>query len=329
MVEIALAGDIGGTKTNLALYEITDDGPMTTRREASFPSEEYGSLEDVVRTFLRDDRPTIVAAAFGIAGPVHGETVTTTNLPWRVEAAVLREAIGTPHVRLMNDLEATAFGALFLPGDKLQTVNEGRGRATHRAVIAAGTGLGQGFLFWDGRQHVPVATEGGHVDFAPRTHAEFDLLTFLQQELGRVSYERILSGPGLFNVFRFLTEKQGRPIAPEIRERLATEDPSAVVGEAGVNGQCETCVAAVDLFVDLYGAQAGNLVLTTMALGGLYIGGGIVTKMLPRITDGTFMRAFTAKGRYAELMSDVPIWIILDPKTALLGAAEAARALAA
>jgi len=329
MTEIVLAGDIGGTKTNLALYEIAGDGPMTTRREASFPSQEYDSLEDVVRAFLQDDRPTIAAAAFGIAGPVDGETVTTTNLPWRVEARTLREVIDTPHVRLMNDLEATAFGALFLPGDQLQTVNAGRERSTHRAVIAAGTGLGQGFLFWDGRQHVPVATEGGHVDFAPRTQIEFDLLTFLQQELDRVSYERVLSGPGLFNIFRFLTEKQGRPVAPGIRERLATEDPSAVVGEAGITGHCDTCVAAVDLFIDLYGTQASNLVLTTMALGGLYIGGGIVTKMLPRFIDGTFMRSFTAKGRYAEMMRAVPVWIILDPKTARLGAAEAARALAA
>ncbi len=328
MAEIILAGDIGGTKTDLALYEITGEGPLKTRRENSFPSRDYGSLDDVVRAFLQDDRPTIVAAAFGIAGPIDGETVTTTNLPWRVEARTLREVIGAPHVRLMNDLEATAFGALFLPGDQLQTINAGRERPTHRAVIAAGTGLGQGFLFWDGRQHVPVATEGGHVDFAPRTQTEFDLLAFLQQDLDRVSYERVLSGPGLFNIFRFLTEHQGRPVTPEIKERLATEDPSAVVGEAGVARRCETCAAAVDLFVDLYGTQAANLVLTTMARGGLYIGGGIVTKMLPRITEGAFMRSFTAKGRYAEMMREVPVWIILDPKTARLGAAEAARALA-
>jgi glucokinase len=327
MAEIALAGDIGGTKTNLALYEIHGTGPMTVQREASFPSAQYASLEAVVEAFFADGRPAIAAAAFGIAGPVDGESVTTTNLPWRVEARVLRQVLGTPHVRLLNDLEATAFGALFLPADRLHTLNPGRGRPTHRAVIAAGTGLGQGFLFWNGREHVPVATEGGHVDFAPRTATEFALLSFLQHDLERVSYERILSGPGLYGIFRFLVEDQGRPVTAAIRERIAREDPSAVVGDAGVSGQCETCAAAVDMFIDLYGAQAGNLVLTVMARGGLYIGGGIVTKMLPKITSGAFMRAFTAKGRYRDLMADVPVWIILDAKTALLGAAEAARAL--
>jgi glucokinase len=297
------------------------------RRQASFPSAQYASLEAVVEAFFADDRPAIAAAAFGIAGPIDGESVTTTNLPWRVEARVLRQVLGTPHVRLLNDLEATAFGALFLPADRIETLNPGRGRPTHRAVIAAGTGLGQGFLFWDGREHIPVATEGGHVDFAPRTATEFALLSFLRRDLERVSYERILSGPGLYGIFRFLVEDQGRPVTAEIRERIARGDPSAVVGEAGVTGQCETCAAAVDMFIDLYGAQAGNLVLTVMARGGLYIGGGIVTKMLPKITGGAFMRSFTAKGRYRELMADVPVWIILDPKTALLGAAEAARAL--
>jgi glucokinase len=194
-------------------------------------------------------------------------------------------------------------------------------------VIAAGTGLGQAFLFWDGNRHHPVATEGGHVDFAPRDEREVALLAFLRRRHARVSYERALSGPGLAAIFAFLTEDLGRPVAPAVRERLRTGDASAAIGEAGVAGTCPTCVEAVELFVDLYGAQAGNLALTVMATGGVYVGGGIVTKMLPVITSGRFMTAFTAKGRYAEIMRAMPVQAILNPKTSLLGAAHAAREL--
>jgi glucokinase len=326
MAHVALAGDIGGTKTNLALFEVA--GPaLTPLRETSFPSRAYGSLEAVVAEFLREDHPPIGAAAFGIAGPVVGESVHTTNLPWRVEAEGLRRALSTTRVRLMNDLEATAFGALFLPPEQLETLNAGVPRAGHRGVIAAGTGLGQAFLFWDGTRHVPVATEGGHVDFAPRNATETELLAFLRRDHERVSYERILSGPGLFNIFRFLSEGQARPVDPAVARRLAHEDPGAVVGEAGTTGACPTCAAAVDLFVDLYGAQAGNLALTVMAVGGVYVGGGIVTKMLPKMRSGLFLRSFVAKGRYRGFVSEIPVWIVLEPKTALIGAAEAARAL--
>jgi glucokinase len=324
-----LAGDIGGTKTNLALWEVTGPGRVVPVREASFPSAAYGGLEEVVGELLRGGGEGVAAAAFGIAGPVIDDAVATTNLPWRVEAASLRRLLGTPHVRLMNDLEATAYGALFLPAKSLHTLNPGRERAGNRAVIAAGTGLGQGFLFWDGMRHVPVATEGGHVDFAPRDEVEMALLRFLQKTYARVSYERLLSGPGLLNVFRFLAEGLGRPVAPAVRARLerADADPSAVVGEAGVAGTCPTCVEAVEFFVAVYGAQAGNLALTVMATGGVYVGGGIVTKMLPRMTTGAFMRAFVAKGRYEDFMAAIPVHIILEPKTALLGAAQAAAEL--
>jgi glucokinase len=326
MAHVALAGDIGGTKTNLALFDVAGR-TLAPRRETSFPSRAYGSLEAVVAEFLREDHPPIGAAAFGIAGPVIGESVNTTNLPWRVEAEGLRRALSTPRVRLMNDLEATAYGALFLPPEQLETLNAGVPRPGHRGVIAAGTGLGQAFLLWDGKRHVPVATEGGHVDFAPRNAIETELLAFLRRDHERVSYERILSGPGLYNIFRFLAEGQGRPVDPTVARRLEHEDPGAVVGEAGTGGACATCAAAVDLFVDLYGAQAGNLALTVMAVGGVYVGGGIVTKMLPKMRHGMFLRSFVAKGRYRGFVSEIPVWIILEPKTALIGAAEAARAL--
>jgi glucokinase len=325
MADVVLAGDIGGTKTNLALYAVERPGRPALVRESSFPSRQYPSgLETVIGEFLRGE--TLVAAAFGIAGPVVDETVHTTNLPWTVAAASLRTHLGTPRVRLLNDLEATANGALYLPPEKLTTLNPGAPHLGNRAVIAAGTGLGQAILFWNGQRHVPVATEGGHADFAPRNEREIALLRFAETLFaGHLSYERVLSGPGLHVVFRFLTEALGRPIGPAVQARLAGgEDPSAVVGEVGVAGGCATCVEAVEMFLDLYGAQAGNLALTGMTVGGLYIGGGIVTKMLPKVTDGRLLAAFFAKGRYEPLMRTIPVWVILDPKTALLGAAQAA-----
>ena len=326
MTRLVLAGDIGGTKTNLALYAADDPARLSVVREASFPSHAYAGLEDVLRAFL-EPAEHIDAAAFGIAGPVVDETVVTTNLPWRVEAASLRRTLGTEHVRLANDLEAMALGALFLPPASLLTLNPGVERTGNRAVIAAGTGLGQALLFWDGSRHRPAATEGGHVDFAPRDEIEIALLQYLRRRYGHVSYERVVSGPGLVNVFEFLTSERGMPIAAPIRARLAAEDPSAVISEAAIAGTCAAAVEALRIFVDVYGAQAGNLALATMAIGGIYVGGGIVTKILPAIQDGTFVRAFTDKGRYAGLLADVPVRVILDPLAARIGAAHAAAAL--
>ncbi len=273
--------------------------------------------------------PAIAAAAFGIAGPVVDDAVVTTNLPWHIRASSLREKLGTPHVRLLNDLEATAYGALVLPPDKLQVLNPGVARTGNRAVIAAGTGLGQALLFWDGRRHVPVATEGGHTDFAPRDEVEHDLLRWLERKYdGHVSYERTVSGHGLANIFSFLDEHCGMPVAHETRRRLANEDPAAVIGTLGVSGECATAVAAVERFVAIYGAQAGNLALTVMATSGVYVGGGIVNKLLPAMTSGAFVKAFVAKGRYEKLMREIPVWIIRDPDAGLYGAASVAAALA-
>ncbi len=323
-----LAGDIGGTKTALSLHQLGDDGAITQLRAQTFPSREFAGLEQVISAFL-DGRETVTAAAFGIAGPVVDDAVRTTNLPWHVERRRLSQLLGGAPVRLMNDLESTAFGALFLPQNELLVLNPGVARPGHRAVIAAGTGLGEALLHWDGSAHTPVATEGGHADFAPRTTTEDALLAFLRRRFGtHVSYERVVSGPGLHNVFQFLDEELGRPVAPEIRSRMAAEDPSAVIGEAAVAGACPTCREAVELFLDAYGAQAGNLALTAMATGGVYVGGGIVTKLVPLVRDSAFMRAFVAKGRYTELMSEIPVAVILNPRTALIGAIRAASALA-
>jgi glucokinase len=324
-----LAGDIGGTKTILALFSI-DDAGLTPGREAQFKSRDFSGLEQMVEAFLARGDEAVGAAAFGIAGPVLGGRVEATNLPWEaVELDSLARAVGLPadRVRLMNDLESTAFGALFLPEDRIQVLNPGTPRPGNIAVIAAGTGLGQAFLFRDGARYRPSATEGGHVGFAPRDGREDALLGWLRGRYGHVSFERVLSGPGLYNLFDFLHTVEERSVSESILERMKTEDPSAVIGEAGVKSECPVCEEAVDWFVSLYGYQAANLALSVLALGGVFIGGGIVTKLLPKMTTGTFLRAFTRRERFERLLGAIPIRIILDPRTSLLGAAEAAREL--
>ena len=322
-----LAGDIGGTKTNLALYVVEQSTHVTLLREASFASKQHDGLESVLREFLQEGHEQVSAAAFGIAGPVLDGVVLATNLPWKVETDRIAHALGCPRIRLMNDLETTAYGSLFLPPHEIQVLHEGKTRYSHRVVIAAGTGLGQAFLVWDGARYWPVATEGGHTDFAPRTEKEVELLRFLKRRYSRVSYERLLSGPGLVNIFNFLDQHLHQPVAPIVRQRIVNEDPAAVIGQAGVEDLCPTCIEAVDIFLSIYGAQAGNLALTIMGLGGVYVGGGIIVKMRPKVTSGAFMNSYLDKGRYASFMADIPVRIILNAKTSQFGAAHAAREL--
>jgi len=330
MTATVLAGDIGGTNSRLALYAVAGPDALTPIRSATFPSRDHGGLEEVLTRFLGEAAAPVAAASFGIAGPVVDDAVITTNLPWHIRGASLRERLGTPHVRLLNDLEATAYGALVLPADQLLALNPGVARIGNRAVIAAGTGLGQALLFWDGTRHVPVATEGGHTDFAPRDEVEHELLRYLERQYdGHVSYERTVSGHGLANIFRFLADHCRMPVSPETRRRFEHEDPAAVIGQLGVSGACGTAVAAVERFASIYGAQAGNLALTVMATGGVYIGGGIVNKLLPAMTSGGFVKAFKAKGRYERLMAEIPVWIIRDPDAGLHGAAHVAASLVA
>ena len=320
-----LAADVGGTKTDLALYETDASGGLRVVRETILASASFTRFAEVAREFVKGD--TVDAAAFGIPGPVIDDRVITTNLPWRIEGDELRTALGTNRVRLMNDLETTALGALHLPAEQFRVLNPGKPRQGTIAVIAAGTGLGQAYLFWDGTKHLPAGTEGGHVDFAPRDEREWELLRHLRKKFGRVSIERVVSGPGLWNIFEFLTDEKKMPVDAAVAEALrAGADRSAVVGKAGVDGSCATCVEAVETMIRLYGAQAGNLALTVMATGGVFIGGGIIGKLLPRVTGG-FMQAFRAKGRYESFMDDLPVKVILDPRASRLGAAIAARAL--
>jgi len=324
---VILAGDVGGTKTALALFELRD-GALVLEREATLPSREFPTFEDAVARFLDGGaRPAVEAACFGVAGPVVNGRSVTTNLPWQLDEATLAASLPARRVRLLNDLEATGYGVLTLPPTALEPLQRGAARRGNMVLIAAGTGLGEALLIWDGQRHLVVASEGGHVDFAARTDLETELLRFLRKELGRVSYERVLSGPGLYNVYRFLRDTGGLPEPSWLHDRIATGDPSAVVSEVGLAGGHPLCVQALDLFVAVYGAEAGNLALKALAVGGVFVGGGIAPKIRAKLADGTFVTAFCDKGRFGELMASIPVSLVLESRTALLGAARVARGL--
>lgn len=324
-----VAGDIGGTKTVLALYE----GHGTHLRhvhEATYPSREHASLEEILSAFLRDlENPVLTAASFGIAGAVINGAVQTTNLPWRLAETVLAEHLRVPRVKLLNDLEAAALGMLHLAPEEMATLNEGVSRPGHIAVIAAGTGLGEALLYWDGHHYQPMASEGGHCDFAPRSEQEMDLWRHLRGRFGdHVSYERILAGPGLHNVYDFLRDTGFAEEPAWLRDRLAQGDPSAAVAQAGLAKESPLAVEALRLFASIYGAEAGNLALKGLTVGGVYVGGGIAPKLLPALQEGAFMEAFSHKGRFTDKMREIPVRVALNPRAPLLGAAYYALRLA-
>jgi glucokinase len=273
---------------------------------------------------------TIEAACFGIAGPVVDGGVKTTNLPWVVDTEELRRTLKLDAVNLLNDLEAAAYGLFTLEDDEFLVLNEGKMRQVgNKALIAAGTGLGQAILYDDGDHFRPLASEGGHGDFAPRDELEIELFRYLMTRFGHVSYERILSGPGLFNIYRFLKESRRMEEPAWLAERFAAgDDPSAIVSKAALAKEAEICVKALDMFVSIYGAEAGNLALRAKSVRGLYVGGGIAPKILDKLKDGTFMRAFLDKGRYTDLLAAMPVRVVLNDKTALRGAAYYAAFLA-
>ena len=324
---LLLAGDVGGTKTAVSLFEARAAGPRLLR-QASFHSGEFESLQAVVRRFLGAGPPVRVAAAcFGVAGPVVDGKCVTTNLPWHVDERGLATAIPAPRVRLLNDLEAAAHGLLTLPPRDLERLQGGKARKGNMVLIAAGTGLGEAILVWDGARHRVVPSEGGHADFAPRGDLETDLLRFLRKEFGHVSYERVLSGPGLYNIYRFLRETSDAPEPPWLADRLRNGDPGAVISEVALAGGHPLCVTALELFVSIYGSEAGNLALKALAVGGVFVGGGIAPKIRAKLMDGTFLAAFADKGRYRDLMASIPVRLVLNPQAPLLGAARVARDL--
>ena len=322
-----LAGDVGATKTLLALFEARG-GEIVPVREAALPSRDCPRFEDAIARFLSaGPRESIEAACFGVAGPVVDGRCVTTNLPWQIDERELAARIPAGRVRLLNDLEAMGWGVLALPPSALATLQAGTPRAGHKVLLAAGTGLGEALLIWDGTRHAVVACEGGHTDFAPRTDLEMELLRFLRKESGHVSYERVLSGPGLVNIYRFLREQGGVSEPQWLRDRIEYQDPSAVVSEVGLAGGHPLCVQALDLFVSIYGAEAGNQALKALAVGGVFMGGGIAPKIRRKLEDGTFTTAFCDKGRFAGLLASIPVRLVLEPRAALLGAAQVARGL--
>lgn len=317
-----LAGDIGGTKVGLGLFELRG-GQLNASRQAKFPSRRYAKLEDIVQEFLGDAAAIkIERACFGIAGPVHNGRVQVTNLPWTVDSAELARALGLPSVFLINDLEANGYGLAELRAEDFCVLNEGeRGASGNGAIISAGTGLGEAGLYWDGRKFHPFACEGGHADFAPLTELDAEFFAYLKGRFGRVSCERVLSGIGLFHIYEFLRDTKRGDEPAALAAELVQNDAPAVITEAALAGTSSRCVQALDLFVSYYGAEAGNLGLKLMATGGVFIGGGIAPKILPRIQQGGFMRAFLDKAPMRPLLEAMPVRVILNPTTALLGAA--------
>lgn len=318
-----LAGDIGGTKTNLALYQLKR-GELVQVEQAQFASRDFASLDAVLDAFrVKCGDIQVSAACFGIAGPVIEGNCRTTNLPWDVKTENLKEALDVDKVRLLNDLEATAFGMLHLDESEFLDLNPtGRKVQGNRAVIAAGTGLGQGQLYWDGGSFHPIASEGGHSDFAPVTPQQDALLNWMRNRYpGHVSYERVLSGPAIYTLYQFLLESGFAAEPVTIAKLDDTADHSRAISECALQEKDPLCQEAMRLFVEIYGAEAGNLALKYLAFGGVYVGGGIAPKIIPLITTGVFLNSFASKGRFEEMLRGIPLRVSLNPKTALMGAA--------
>ncbi len=319
-----LAGDIGGTSTRLAYFDSKGE-KLTLLVYERFPSRKAGSLEEIVRKFIKEQELTAERACFGIAGPVRHGTVRTPNLPWSVNAEALSQASGIPEVQLINDLEAHVYGVDLLEPEDFEVLNEGVSNPTGTiALVSAGTGLGEAVAYWDGSAHKPYPSEGGHADFAPRTEIEAELLLHLRDAYGRVSAERVLSGPGLRNIYRFLRDSRHLAESPAIAEEMLANDPPAVITRAALADACPLCRKALDLFVSLYGAEAGNVALRYLATGGVYLGGGIAPKIVERLKGPGFMHAFTSKGRMSPLLETIPVKVILNDRSALLGAGRCA-----
>jgi glucokinase len=320
-----LAGDIGGTKTSLALYRREARG-LLRNRMATYRSREHAGLEPILRDFLSEGA-AVERACIGVAGPVEDGRCRLTNLEWEVDEASLRRTLGVREAYLVNDLQATASSLPFLQESDRATIQEGEADPRgNMAVVAAGTGLGEGFLVGTGTGYIPLASEGGHVDFAPRDEREMRLHAFLRGKYGRVSVERVLSGPGLNDVYRFLREEEGVAEEQGIAAEVAGREPQQAIVRHGLAGGPGACAETVRIFCSLYGAEAGNLALLYLATGGVYLGGGIAPAILPALRRGEFLSAFRDKGRMGNLLSRVPVMVILDPAAPLLGAAEFAAA---
>ena len=316
-----LAGDIGGTKTVLSILSKDSNGSLMCLQEQTYSSQQFPEFEDILTAFLPADI-NIKSACFGVAGPVVNQRCQTTNLPWLLDAVELKIKLNTSKVKLLNDLEAMALGMLYLPEHDLLELNpDAEVQTGNIAVIAAGTGLGEAILYWDGNKHHPMATEGGHSDLAAQNAQQDLLLAYLRKNYpDHVSCERILSGIGFSHLYDFLCDQGFAPPCPNVPDTNSDIDRNAVISRLGVTGEDSLCAEAVRLFVELYGAETGNLALKSLATGGIFIGGGIAPKILSAMQDGKFMHAFKAKGRFFPLLEKIPVKLSLNPRTPLIGA---------
>jgi glucokinase len=320
--KLLLAGDIGGTKTVLALFS-PKLGPYQPVEKTTFSSSKYKSLDEILQSFMNDKPVSIHSASLGIAGPVEQGRVQTTNLPWVIEAAELSKDLGGAPVRLLNDLQAIASAIPYLRPEDIETLNPGT-PTPHGAigVIAPGTGLGEAFMVWDGKRYRAYPSEGGHTNFSPANPIELELLTYLLPRLGHVSCERVCSGMGVPNLYDFLRDFHGLPEPDWLKERLdGAADPTPVIFKAAAEHQVEICVRTVEMFIDILASEGGNLALKTMATGGIYLGGGIPPRIVPQLRASNFMVTFSDKGRFDKMLAKVPVHVIVHPGAALLGAA--------
>lgn len=321
-----LAGDIGGTNARLAYFQ-PQNGHLRLVSERVFPSREHSELGEIVTRFVDDSGTRPEAACFGIAGPVRNGRVETSNLPWVIEQSRLAKQIHLPATLLINDLEASAWGIGALAQGDLVALNQVKGPVSgNQAVIAPGTGLGQAGLFWDGSKHHVFACEGGHTDFAPQGEQQIELLRYLRTRFGHVSYERILSGPGLVNVYEFLRDSGVERESPEFAATMRKGDPAAAISRAALAGKDRLAQKALEIWITVYGAEASNLALKVMATGGLFLAGGISPKVLAGLTGPMFMQAFLDKGRMRALVESIPVQVVTNEKAGLLGAARCAAA---
>jgi glucokinase len=333
-----LAGDVGGTKTRLAFCQL-EDGRIIRQQTDTFISRDYSCLEEVVQDFINKYGVSVTKSCFGVPGPVVNGEAKATNLPWKLNEKQISQALNIPTIKLINDLVATAAAVPNLTSDELLTLQEGKLSNTAKkdlqgnhskmpeiedatfGVLAPGTGLGQAFIYNSSDQRHIIASEGGHADFAPTNEIEIGLFQYLKLKYNRVSYERILSGPGLVNIYNFLKDTGYASEPPELSKRLREEDPGKVITTTGKTGEYELCVKTLDIFASILGAQAGNMVLTLMATGGIYLGGGIPAGIYKKLADGTTVNSYLNKGRLSYLVKNTPLYVILDDHAALLGAA--------
>lgn len=320
-LDTLLAGDIGATKAHLALYQYVG-GKRRLVRNARLEVGKFAALEEVIRQFLGSD--SVSMACLGVPGPVIDGRAQMANLPWQIDSQKLSANLNIPQVWLINDLDATSRAIAELSADQVLMLNKGNlHKGGARALIAAGTGLGESFLTWDGETYASHPSEGGHADFAPRNEDEIDLLRYLMRKYrGRVSIERVVSGLGMLNIYEFLRDAHGMEEPAWLAEELsAADDVNVIISANALAAKNALCEKTLDMFVSAYGAEAGNFGLSTFSSGGLYIGGGIAPRIVDKLTDGTFLRALTDKGRLSRILLEMPVLVILSDNAGLAGAA--------